>query len=67
MDNFGKITYTIGKLTKKYIENHYWIFFLGTFKYRKRELEIAPFDARAPRWEDWRETPHICDENSFVH
>ena len=49
MENFGKTDYTIGKLTKKYVENVYQIIFLGIFYYHKHELEIARFGVRAPR------------------
>ena len=51
MENFGKTAYTIGKLRKKYVGNAYHKFFLSTFKYRKHELDIALFGARAPRWD----------------
>ena len=59
MENFGKTDHTIGKLRKKYVENAYPVIFSNAFWYRKDELETACFDARAPRWGSWRETPHI--------
>ena len=66
MENFGKTTYTIGKLRKKYVRNAYHIIFLNAYWYRKHDLKIACFDARAPRWESWGETPHIRFKINFL-
>ena len=49
MENFGKTVYITGKLRKKYVGNAYQTIFLSTFYYHKHELEIARFEARAPR------------------
>ena len=49
MENFEKTTYMIGKLRKKYVGNAYQTIFLSTFQSHTHELEIARFEARAPR------------------
>ena len=67
MENFGKTTYTIGKLRKKYVENACHIIFWNAYWYRKHDLNIAWFDARAPRWESWGETPHIYVDIIFLY
>ena len=36
------------------LRNNFW-----SYWYRKHDLKIAWFDARAPRWESWGETPHM--------